>query len=329
MKFVWKEFALAALFGLVMPGIILGIAVTADRPETVVEIHTLAATEATTVVTEETAPPVSVTVPIRVAGKTVDMELNEYLVGVVLAEMPVSFEQEALKAQAVVARTYTLRAHRRGGKHSGAAVCTDSGCCQAYIDPTAYLSRGGTQAGVDKVRSAVMSTGQEVLTYEGELIEAVYFSCSGGSTEDAVAVWGTSYPYLQAVSSPGEEKATHYSDTVTYTAANFEAALGRDLPGTPNEWFGVITYTPGGGVASMEIGGQVYKGTTLRSALNLRSTAFMVAVTPNSVTITTRGFGHRVGMSQYGADAMALEGSDYREILTHYYQGVRLTTLEN
>ena len=328
MKFVWKEFAIAALFGLVMPGVILGIAASAQRPETVIEIVTEAPTEAPTIL-EETTPPASVTVPIRVAGKNVEMELNEYLVGVVLAEMPVSFEPEALKAQAVVARTYTMRSHRRGGKHSGAAVCTDPGCCQAYIDPAAYLDRGGTRAGVEKVRSAVDATGQEVLTYEGELIEAVYFSCSGGSTEDAVAVWGTAYPYLQSVSSPGEEKATHYSDTVTYTAANFEAAIGRDLPGTPNEWFGVITYTPGGGVASMKIGGQVYKGTTLRSALGLKSTAFMVAVTSNSVTITTRGFGHRVGMSQYGADAMALEGSSYKEILTHYYQGVRLETLKN
>ena len=325
MKFVWKEIAIAALFGLVMPGILLGIAASVDQPETVIEVHTVAPTQESTEPPTEPTP--ALTVPVRINGQTAEMELNEYLVGVVLAEMPVSFESEALKAQAVVARTYTMRSYRRGGKHGGAAVCTDPGCCQAYIDPGDYLSGGGKQTGVDKVRSAVMATGQEVLTYEGELIEAVYFSCSGGSTEDAVAVWGTAYPYLQAVSSPGEEKATHYSDTVTYTAANFEAALGRDLPGTPGEWFGVITYTPGGGVASMEIGGQVYKGTQLRSALGLRSTAFMVSVTSDSVSITTKGFGHRVGMSQYGADAMALEGSDYRQILAHYYRGTTLTTL--
>ena len=328
MKFSWKEFALAAVFGLVMPGVILGIAASAERPETVIEIQTEVSTEAPAAV-EETNPAPAVTVPIRVAGRTVEMELNEYLLGVVLAEMPASFEPEALKAQAVVARTYTMRAHRRGGKHSGAAVCTDPGCCQAYIDPGDYLDRGGSQANVDKVRAAVDATGQEVLTYEGELIEAVYFSCSGGSTEDAVAVWGTAYPYLQAVSSPGEEKAAHYSDTVTYTPSNFEAALGRDLPGTPGEWFGVVTYTPGGGVASMEIGGQVYKGTQLRSALGLRSTAFSVVVNSDSITFNTKGFGHRVGMSQYGADAMALEGNTYRQILAHYYRGTILTTLEN
>ena len=327
MKFVWKEIAIAALFGLAMPGIVLGIAASVDQPETVIAIHSAPPTEE---ITEPlTEPDKVLTVPVQIKGQAVEMELNEYLVGVVLAEMPVSFESEALKAQAVVARTYTMRAYRRGGKHNGAAVCTDPGCCQAYIDPGDYVSGGGKQDGVDKVRSAVMGTGQEVLTYEGELIEAVYFSCSGGSTEDAVAVWGTAYPYLQAVSSPGEEKADHYSDTVTYTAANFEAALGRDLPGTPGEWFGVVTYTPGGGVASMEIGGQVYKGTQLRSVLGLRSTAFMVSVTSDSVSITTKGFGHRVGMSQYGADAMALEGSDYRQILAHYYRGTTLGVLEN
>ena len=329
MKFVWKEIAIAVLFGLALPGILLAITASVEQPEVIVELGTGAAEETAPTVEETTAPPEAVMVPVRVDGRTVEMELNEYLVGVVLAEMPVSFEPEALKAQAVVARTYTMRAHRNGGKHGGAAVCTDPGCCQAYTAPADYLKNGGSQAGVDKVRSAVNATGQEVLTYGGELIEAVYFSCSGGSTEDAVAVWGTDYPYLQAVSSPGEEKAEHYTDTITYTAANFEAALGRDLPGSPNEWFGVITYTPGGGVASMEIGGQTYKGTTLRSALGLRSTAFMVAVTSNSVTITTKGFGHRVGMSQYGADAMAVAGSGYREILSHYYQGVTLTALEN
>ena len=327
MKFVWKEIAIAALLGLAMPGIALGIVASVEEPEQVIEVYTQVPVEAVT--EPETILDPAVMVPVQVKGQTMEMELNEYLVGVVLAEMPVSFESEALKAQAVVARTYTMRAHRRGGKHSGAAVCTDPGCCQAYTAPDDYISRGGNQAGIDKVRAAVMATGHEVLTYEGELIEAVYFSCSGGSTEDAVAVWGTAYPYLQAVSSPGEEKATHYSDTVTYTASNFEAALGRDLPGTPGEWFGVVTYTPGGGVASMEIGGQVYKGTQLRSVLGLRSTAFSVTVNSNSVQITTKGFGHRVGMSQYGADAMALEGNTYRQILTHYYRGTILTTLEN
>ena len=327
MKKIWKEMALAALMGLVMPGVVLGIAASTQPPETVIEITTLPSTEQIT--EEPTQGQATITIPILNGKEIVQMELNEYLTGVVLGEMPVSFELEAQKAQAVVARTYTMRAWNRGGRHDGAAVCTDSTCCQSYISPADYLAAGGTQAGIDRIRDAVQATDAQVLTYNGELIEATYFSCSGGVTEDAAAVWGAEYPYLQSVSSPGEEKAAHYSDTEVFTAAQFEAALGRDLSGDPTSWFGVTTYTTGGGVASMEIGGQAYKGTKLRSLLGLRSTAFTVEADSRSVTITTKGFGHRVGMSQYGADAMAVLGSTYAEILAHYYQGTRLTTLQN
>ena len=325
MKLIWKEMLLAALMGLVMPAAVLGIAASTNTPDTVLEITTGIPTEATESVTES----LPITVPILAGDGIVQMELDTYLTGVVLGEMPASFEVEALKAQAVVARTYTMRAYHRGGRHDGAAVCTDPACCQSYISPTDYLAAGGTQESVDRISAAVRATSGQVLTYEGQLIEATYFSCSGGVTEDAAAVWGAEYPYLKSVSSPGEENAAHYSDTVTFSAAEFEAALGRDLSGTPASWFGLTTYTTGGGVASMEIGGKSYQGTQLRSLLGLRSTAFMVSADLNSVTITTRGFGHRVGMSQYGADAMAVLGSSYAEILAHYYQGTSLDTLEN
>ena len=326
MKKIWKEVLLAAVMGLAMPAGLLAMAASVETPQTVLE---LTAGQPTTPATRPSEPVRAVTVPILAGDKVVEMELNEYLTGVVLAEMPVSFEPEAQKAQAVVARTYTMRAYRRGGKHDGAAVCTDSTCCQAYISPAEYLESGGTQSGVDRIRGAVEATDGQVLTYGGELIEATYFSCSGGVTEDAAAVWGADYPYLQSVESPGEEGAAHYSDTVRFTAAQFEAALGRGLGGSPTSWFGVTTYTTGGGVASMEIGGQVYKGTKLRSLLGLRSTAFTVAADSKGVTITTKGFGHRVGMSQYGADAMAVLGSSYEEILAHYYRGTTLERLEN
>ena len=328
MKLIWKEIVIAACLGLGMPGVVLGIAASMEPAPAVIEVHAGETSESAPA-TEHPTEPAPIRVPILAGDEIVEMELNEYLTGVVLAEMPVSFELEAQKAQAVVARTYTMRAFRRGGKHDGAAVCTDSTCCQSYISPEDYLAAGGTQAGVDRIRGAVNATGRQVLTYDGELIEATYFSCSGGSTEDAAAVWGAAYPYLKAVDSPGEENAAHYSDTEVFTAARFEAALGRDLPGDPTSWFGVTTYTTGGGVASMEIGGQTYQGTTLRSLLGLRSTAFTVEADSICVTITTKGFGHRVGMSQYGADAMAVLGSTYPEILAHYYQGTSLTELEN
>ena len=327
MKTIWKELVLAVLMGIVMPGILLGVAASREIPHIETSLVTIAVTEGES--TPTTEPPVTIQIPILTESGVVEMELNEYLTGVVLGEMPVSFELEAQKAQAVVARTYTMRAYNRGGRHSKAAVCTDSTCCQSYISPSDYLAAGGKQSGVDRIREAVNATTGEVLTYQGELIEATYFSCSGGSTEDAVAVWGTDYPYLRSVDSPGEENATHYTDTLVFTESQFEAALGRDLFGSPVNWFGVTTYTTGGGVAAMEIGGVSYKGTTLRTKLGLRSTAFTVKADYNTVTITTKGFGHRVGMSQYGADAMAVLGSTYREILSHYYQGTTLTTLEN
>lgn len=316
----WKDVRQAGIMGLVVPGIVLAMASALIKKEAVeVPQETVFTAETEAVRT------VKVSVPILTKSGVSEMELNDYLTGVVLAEMPASFEEEALKAQAVVARTYTIRAWERGKKHSEAAVCTDSTCCQGYISESDYLAQGGTQENVDKIKTAVTATGNHVLTYDGELIEATYFSCSGGSTEDAVAVWGTDVPYLQAVDSPGEERAAHYTDTVTYTAENFAKALGLPLSGPPSNWIGTVHYTDGGGVETMIIGGVTFKGTTLRSTLGLRSTAFDVAVSGDTITITTKGYGHRVGMSQYGADAMAVSGSSYGEILAYYYQGTTLS----
>ena len=163
-----------------------------------------------------------------------------------------------------------------------------------------------------------------VLTYEGALIEATYFSCSGGMTEDAVAVWGTDVPYLQSVPSPGEENASHYTDAVTYKMDAFFSKLGLAVPDTKTQWVTDIVYTKGGGVASVTICGTAFTGTQLRKLLGLRSTAFSIEISDDTITIKTRGYGHRVGMSQYGADAMATTGSAYPEILSYYYQGTEL-----
>lgn len=252
------------------------------------------------------------------------MALETYLVGVVLGEMPASFEPDALRAQAVAARTYTLKRGLDGRPHGENTICTDYTCCQAYTAPEAYLAAGGSASAVERVRQAVKDTAAEVLVYEGELIVATYFSCAGDSTEDAVAVWGQEYPYLQAVASPGEEEAAHYTDTKTFTAEAFQAALGMRLEGTVDSWFGTPTYTDGGGVDTLPICGIPYRGTTLRSLLQLCSTDFTVSVEKGQIIFYTKGYGHRVGMSQYGANAMAKAGKDYRQILTHYYTGVEI-----
>ncbi len=322
MRTIGEEILLSLFMGMVLPGLMLSAGIWAQEQKQPEEPEH---------VWEETLPE-SVSLPMRLRnsdGAVEERDLDGYLVGVVLAEMPASFEMEALKAQVVVARTYTQRAYTTGGKHGDGSVCTDYSCCQAYISEDDYLAKGGTAQSIQKVCTAVQETSGQVLTYEGELIEATYFSCSGGITEDAVAVWGTDYPYLRSVESPGEETAAYYTDTISFTREELQQALGVTLSEQPTQWFGSVTYTSGNGVDTMEIGGEAFKGTQLRTLLGLRSTAFSVAVEGDTVQIQTRGYGHRVGMSQYGADAMAVNGSSYAEILAHYYRGTELATLED
>lgn len=320
MRSAGRDLVTAMVMGLLLPGILLNLGVAVLDRQAVAEL---------TEPTAQTEPElVSLPMRLRTGDQLQQMDLDAYLVGVVLAEMPVTFETETLKAQAVAARTYARKAYVTGGKHGDGSLCDSPSCCQAYMTEEAFLARGGTREGLEKVRSAVMETSGLVLTYEGELIEATYFSCSGGSTESAVAVWGTDYPYLQAVDSPGEENALHDRDTVTFSLEQFQAALGSALPEDPQTWFREVTYTPGDGVDTMVIGEETYTGKQLRSLLGLRSTAFSMQVQADAVTITTRGYGHRVGMSQYGADAMAVTGSDFRQILAHYYPGTQVTRLE-
>lgn len=319
MKAIMKDVLLSCFMGLILPTVVVHGAVFLRQnrqelpPETV-----------------PTQPSYvgNIHVTVRTGEETETRELEDYITEVVLAEMPAAFEPEALKAQAVAARTYTMKAAMTGGKHGDGSICTDSACCQAYISKNAYLIKGGTEEAYSKVRSAVVETAGQVLTYGGELIEATYFSCSGGRTEDAVQVWGADYPYLISVESPGEEEAAYYRDTVTFTPAEFAAALDRELTGTVKDWFEGIQYTHAGSVAIAAVCGQDYTGTQLRSLLGLRSTAFSIETTENTITITTKGYGHRVGLSQYGADAMAVQGNNYREILAHYYTGTVIAQLE-
>lgn len=312
-----KEILLALFLGLACPGLLFW---AVDKIRPMPENTTDNTTAYMSIQPEVTK------ISVKTADQVEQMELEAYLVGVVLQEMPTSFEEEALKAQAVVARTYTLKRLESGGKHEDAVICTDSSCCQGYCSPEEYLSEDGKKEQLNKVMNAVFNTAGQVLIYNGELIEATYFSCSGGQTEDAKAVWGSEIPYLQSTESPGEEKATHYVDTVKFTLDEFAKCLDLKLDGEPESWISKTTYTQGGGVDTMYICGQEYKGTTLRQKLGLRSTAFAISIVSSTVTITTKGYGHRVGMSQYGAEAMAVQGKPYTEILSHYYQNTQLVT---
>ena len=249
------------------------------------------------------------------------MELDDYILGVILGEMPADFEMEALKAQAVAIRTYTLRSVEKGTKHLEGYLCTDASCCQAYSDPKDF-----PEEVIDKFRTAVKETADLVITYNGELIDATYFSCSGGLTEDAFAVWGADIPYLRSVDSPGEENAERFESILAFSRQDFLKRLGISESIKLSDSSFVVTYTRGGGVSRMYLADNCFTGVELRSLLELPSTAFTVYVQDDMVYIKSKGFGHRVGMSQYGADAMAISGNGFEEILMHYYPG---TVLEN
>ena len=325
MKLFWKDLCSSLTMGLVVPGMILNYAAAFLPQEQADSVRPVASVSAD-MAQSGSEPKIAMTMRLNTGGETwQEQSMDDYLVCVLLAEMPAWFESEALKAQAVVARTYAAKAELTGGKHGNGSVCTQSVCCQAYITEEDYLMNGGTEANVEKVRLAVTQTSGKILCYQGQPIEATYFSCSGGKTEDAAAVWGTDYPYLRAVNSPGEENAAHYTDTYRFSKEEFASALGITAEGDLKDWLGAATYTAGNGIAQMTIGGKQFSGTQLRQLLNLRSTVITMAVDGQWLTVTTMGYGHRVGMSQYGADAMAVAGSNYQEILSHYYPETELT----
>lgn len=322
MEDIWKRIMAVIALSVVLPQLILNIggrvaAPTQQPTQTPVAQQTTAENVMPTL-------PMMVTIPVLMEGQIMELELEDYVRGVVLAEMPASFEMEALKAQAIAARTYALRRYRTADRHPNGAICTDPGCCQAWLSDETYLIQRGTRKEWLKIAGAVTDTTGLIVIYEGGVAETTYFSCSGGRTESAEALWDAKIPYLQAVDSPGEEWAPVFSQELQWSAEAFSAALGRELSGQPLEWLGKITYTAGGGVDTMVIGGISYSGVELRRLLGLPSTAFSVTAEENGIRIFARGHGHRVGMSQYGAHAMAQMGSDFEHILAHYYPGTEI-----
>jgi len=260
------------------------------------------------------------------------MDLNQYLWGVVAAEMPASFEQEALRAQAVAARTYAL--HKAGGavNHPEADLCTNYACCQAWISQESARNNWGENADAyaQKITQAVASTNGEVILYDGALISAVFHSSSGAGTQDAVEVWGNDVPYLHSVTSPEGEEVPNYRSEVTMTPQEFKDTFLKAKPEAvfegedPAAWIGETVNTEAGSVHSITIGGVSVSGAQARQIFSLRSPAFTLTAAPEQMTFSVVGFGHGVGMSQYGANAMAASGSGYVEILTHYYTGVHV-----
>lgn len=257
----------------------------------------------------------------RSDGRVVSLELEDYVTGVVGAEMPALFSSEALKAQAVIARTYALKANSMG------RVLSDNESTQSYKDngELASIWGGNYSSYYSKIKDAVNSTKGIYLTYNGNYIEALYHSTSNGKTEDSSNVWGNSYPYLVSVESSYDNTNPSFSISKSFSYSELSSKLGFSVNGDSD--FNILGYTSGGRVSSISIDGNIFSGVSFRSMLGLRSADFDIVKNNDGVVITTRGYGHGVGMSQYGANGMGKAGYSYRDILLHYYPGVSLGQL--
>ena len=266
-------------------------------------------------------------------GTVAEMSMADYLWRVVAAEMPAAFEPEALKAQTVCARTYTLW-KMAAGIHEEADICADSACCQAYIDPAAAAEKWGALNGeyAAKIARAVADTDGQVLTYGDAPIQALFFSSSTHATEDAAAVWGASLPYLVSVESPEGEEVPNYRSMVTLTKEQMRElakSAGATLSDSPSNWLTGVSYTASGRVAELTFGDVTLSGGAARTLFGLRSACFTVEEADGAFTFSVVGYGHGVGMSQYGANAMAAAGSSWQEIVTHYYTGITIEQMRN
>ena len=278
------------------------------------------------------------TVMIRVydhrADQIVAMDLEEYVLGAVAAEMPAWYEFEALKAQAVATRTYTLYSMQHGGCHTNpdADVCTNSKCCQAFSTQERMQNTWGDEyvSKYNIVAAAVMETAGEVIVYDGKLCDALYHACSGGQTEDSEHVYANALPYLRGVESPCEDPMREEDVeigldalveliTAKYPKCGITAENAKDE-------IRIRAAYDSGRVESLQLGKTLITGKEARNVFGLRSTMFTIAWTEKGIVFHTKGFGHGVGLSQNGANGMAKQGSDYREILFHYFTGVSLAS---
>ncbi len=273
-------------------------------------------------------------------NKLVTMPLEQYVAGVVAAEMPASYHLEALKAQAAAARTRAVsQAAAFSGKgcsnHPEADICTDSTHCQAFLSESKRAEKWGASAQAYEARilRAVMETKGAILTYDGEPITVLYHAVSGGHTEDVQAVFSQSLPYLKGVESKGEESNAKYQTVQSFSHQEAAQLLNKAFPGanispdTAALQIAITERTATGRAAKLQVGDREVSARDFRTALSLNSTLFAITATESSITFTQKGYGHGVGMSQAGANAMAAAGSTWQEILKHYYTGIQLTAM--
>lgn len=280
-----------------------------------------------------------VTVYIKNQDKVVEMDTMQYLKEVVAAEMPADFYDEALKAQAVAARTYLVNrrnAYKDTGApdlHKGADICTDSTHCKAWISEEDRKSSWGENAEKNwqKISNAVEATDGVIITYDGQPISAVFHSTSSGHTENAQDVWGGNVPYLVSVDSSGDLESPKYNSQTSFTIDEYKKICEKNIEGInwENGLFSDISRSSAGGIISIKVGGAPVKGTEFRTIFSLRSTNIDIKEENGSIIMTVKGYGHGVGMSQYGANYLAGQGKNYIEILKTYYTGVEVENVYN
>ena len=281
-------------------------------------------------------------------GEVIEVDFEEYVSHVVASEMPYTFDEEALKAQSVAARTFSAAKlekykEQKPSTHPDAPVCNTTHC-QVYKTEEELIAsheEGWANEGWEKIKKACQATEGELLYYDGEMVmQPLFFSSSGGQTENSEDVFVGAYPYLISVASPYEEEATHRDEEKKFTLKEFKKQIEEAYPemsfGEINRSnIKILSRTSGGRVAEMQIGDGVLKGTEVRSALGLSSALFSISFESSgesdaekdsgiTIVFTSSGSGHGVGMSQYGANGMAKEGYDYKEILQHYYTGTEI-----
>jgi stage II sporulation protein D len=270
--------------------------------------------------------------------RIVAINIEDYIMGVVAAEMPANFEVEALKAQAVAARTYAL-AHMKdmGGnrcsKGKGAELC-DSVHCQVYMKKKDRMRLWPQSKGEkywSKIVNAVKDTYGQVLIYDGELVmNPYYFATSSGKTENAHEVFANGQSYLKSVNSPGEESAPKYKSNLIYSYSELWNILNKEYPDMKiglndlKSKVKILKRSEGGSVIEIKVGEVILSGMEFRFALGLNSANFKINFNDDNIEISCKGYGHGVGMSQWGANAMAKKGKNYNDILKHYYQGVEI-----
>ena len=326
-----KKFSLIAFFAVISMVCVplLAIKNTPPRSET---------TESSVIQTtsSQTDSPQTIAVFRSTENSTQNISMFEYVCGSVAAEMPLAYHEEAIKAQAVACYTNALRLKKENTNKNTAHISDDTAVHQGYIDEAQRKEKWGDdfEKYEAKLQNAVKAVENQAIYYDGELCVAAFYAISCGMTEDAKSLWGTEVPYLKSVSSEGDKLSPNYASAVAFEKNEFikiskENDLLKKTPSTLENIIKIEEKSATGTVLSVTVNGEKFTGEEIRKIYSLRSPDFTIKTTADTVTFNVCGYGHGVGMSQYGADCFAKQGMTYKEILCHYYTGIEITSVSD